>query len=284
MITIKKVLNSSVVLVNKDGQEMIAFGKGIGYGKQPEMVIAESAVDKLFLSIENFQAQQMMDLINTIPPVYFEITQEISDIAGRVLNNSLSISIYYALTDHIHFAVERFNQGILLTNRVFWEIKNYYPKEFQIGIEALKLIENRIGCSLPEEEAASIAFHIINAESKSNVNNNAMKYAKMIGSIVNLVRYNIRGNVDTHSIHYTRFITHVKFFVERFYSELEPQHSQAERAFFEHIATLYPEAINVAFKVRDYLKHMYDREIDNDELTYLTVHINRLMKTSQEKQ
>lgn len=33
MIYIKKVLNSSVVLVDKEGQEMIALGKGIGYGK-----------------------------------------------------------------------------------------------------------------------------------------------------------------------------------------------------------------------------------------------------------
>ena len=33
MIYIKKVLNSSVVLVDNEGQEMIALGKGIDLGK-----------------------------------------------------------------------------------------------------------------------------------------------------------------------------------------------------------------------------------------------------------
>ena len=34
MIYIKKVLNSSVVLVDNEGQEMIALGKGIGFGEK----------------------------------------------------------------------------------------------------------------------------------------------------------------------------------------------------------------------------------------------------------
>lgn len=277
---IKKVLNSSVVLVDKDGQEMIALGNGIGYGKKPNMMIEESIVDQVFLPMENLRAQQMMDLINNIPIIYFEITQEVSDIATTILKTPLSISIFFALADHIHFAVERFEQGIILTNRIFWDIKNYYPKEFQIGLQSLQLIEKRLGCCLPEEEAANIAFHIINAESYSN-DNNALRSAKMIGSIVNLVRYNIYGKLNTNSIFYKRFITHVKFFVERFYAKLEPENGQEDREFFEYIATLYPESMNIAFKVSDYLKKTEDRKMGNDELTYLAVHINRLIKNIQ---
>ncbi|EAG2745005.1 transcription antiterminator BglG, partial [Listeria monocytogenes] len=42
MIYIKKVLNSSVVLVDNEGQEMIALGKGIGFGKKAGEQITDS--------------------------------------------------------------------------------------------------------------------------------------------------------------------------------------------------------------------------------------------------
>lgn len=52
MIYIKKVLNSSVVLVDKEGQEMIALGKGIGYGKKVGDSIADTQIDQVFLPID----------------------------------------------------------------------------------------------------------------------------------------------------------------------------------------------------------------------------------------
>jgi PRD domain. len=42
------------------------------------------------------------------------------------------------------------------------------------------------------------------------------------------------------------------------------------------IATLYPEAMEIAFKIKDYIKKVYDGVVPKDELTYLAVHINRL--------
>ena len=72
---------------------------------------------------------------------------------------------------------------------------------------------------LPEEEASNIAFHLINAQSASADNQDGLKKAKLIGIIVNLVRYSIQQDVNTNSIHYSRFITHVRFFVDRFFTE-----------------------------------------------------------------
>lgn len=43
------------------------------------------------------------------------------------------MSIYFTLSDHLNFAVERAKKNINITNRVYWEIKNYYSEEFRIG-------------------------------------------------------------------------------------------------------------------------------------------------------
>lgn len=68
MIYIKKVLNSSVVLVDKEGQEMIALGKGIGYGKKVGDSIADTQIDQVFLPIDEKKSGQFADLVDVVTP------------------------------------------------------------------------------------------------------------------------------------------------------------------------------------------------------------------------
>ncbi|MCY9269211.1 PRD domain-containing protein, partial [Bacillus licheniformis] len=77
------------------------------------------------------------------------------------------------------------------------------------------------------------------------------------------------------------FITHVKFFVERFYAD--KLLANQENELFEQIANLYPQAMDVAFKIKDYIKQVHGNVIPNDELTYLAVHIHRLISYQQLK-
>lgn len=279
MIKIKKVLNSSVVLVTRDDKEQILFGKGIGYGKTPGTIIPEEAVDQVFMPIESTQAQQILELIDSIPAIYFELTQEIVQYAETQLGTRLNSSIYFTLMDHLNFAVERLKKQMIITNRVYWEMKNYYPEEFEVGQFAVNLLNENLNIELPLEEAANITFHLINAQSSESNSADGMKYAKMIGGIVNLVRYSLSINLNTESIHYVRFITHVKFFVERFFADKLLY--EEDQALFEQIATLYPQAMSGAFKIKDYVEKLYASEIPNTELTYLAIHINRLINHSE---
>lgn len=280
MIKIKKVLNTSVVLVeNKDQQEYIMFGKGIGFGQKPGNVIEEDQADQLFMPIENNKVKEFINLLDNIPSVYVDLTQEIVSHAEQQLGTKLNTGIFFTLMDHLSFAVERYKKNINVTNRVYWEIKSYYAEEFKVGAFALNRVNETFAISLPKEEAANIAFHIINAHGKEQNAKDGMKHAKMIGSIVNLVRYTLNINMDTESIHYTRFITHVKFFVERYFADkmLEAK----DNMLFEQIANLYPEAMNGAFKIKEYIQQVYGKNISNDELTYLAVHIHRLLSYDQ---
>ena len=73
---ISKVLNSSVVLVQDDsGEESILLGKGIGYGRRPGQVIDRQPSDRVFIPLSNPDAQPMIELFSSIPPVYLELTR-----------------------------------------------------------------------------------------------------------------------------------------------------------------------------------------------------------------
>lgn len=53
--------------------------------------------------------------------------------------------------------------------------------------------------------------------------------------------------------------------------------------FFEQITHLYPQAMDVGFKIKDYIKQVHSIVIPNDELTDLAVHIHRLISYQQLK-
>ena len=280
MIKIKKVLNSSVVLViDGQGKEFVLFGKGIGYGKRVGAIIADHKADQIFMPVDNFKAKELLDLLDAMPPEFIDLTQKIVNHAENKLNTKLTSGIYFTLMDHMNFAVERYKKNINITNRVYWEIKNYYTEEFEIGLYAIRLMNEAFEIDLPKEEAANIAFHIVNSQTEKSESRDGMKYAKMIGSIVNLVRYTLNINFDTENVHYTRFITHVKFFVERYFDD--KMIDDKDDVLFEQIANLYPQAMNGAFKIKEYIQQVYGKNIPNEELTYLAVHIHRLISYNQ---
>lgn len=280
MIKIKKVLNSSVVLAeDQQNKEFILIGKGIGYGQKTGNIIEEHQADQIFIPVENIKIKEFLGLLDAIAPEFVELTKQIVTHAEEQLSNKLNTSIYFFLMDHLSFAVERYKKNINIINRVYWEIKNYYPKEYKVGVYALQLMNQTLKIDMPIEEAANIAFHLINAQGENQESADGMKFAKMIGSIVNLAKYTFNIDMDEDNIHYNRFITHIKFFVERFYSGqmLNDENS----SLFEYIANLHPEAMYGAIKIREYIEQVYGKSVPNEELAYLAVHLHRLTNYNQ---
>ena len=272
---IRKVLNSSVVLVADDGgEEFILLGKGIGYGRKGGEPIVRQPSDRVFIPLSNPDAQHMIELFSSIPAEYLDITQEIVREAEGKLKTTLSPHIYLMLTDHLHFAVERHQQGIIVTNRVAWQIKNFYRQEYEIGLRAVEMMKERLSVELPQDEAANVAFHIVNATKDSAANYDAMKAARLIGALVSIVTYTTHCQLDTESIHYSRFISHLQFFAERYYSE-QPLNS-GDNFLYHQMQAAYPEAVTCAERMRTYLLNNDKKRITDEEVAYLALHVARL--------
>ena len=155
--------------------------------------------------------------------------------------------------------------------------QNYYAKEYAVAEQALLLLREKYQIFLPEEEASNIAFHLINAQSASADNQDGLKKAKLIGIIVNLVRYSIQQDVNTNSIHYSRFITHVRFCRSFLYRRII---ARKDEGLYRQMWALYPNAMEIATKVKAYVDNEYQTKIPENEIVFLGVHINRLMNHS----
>ncbi|MCF0261103.1 MAG: PRD domain-containing protein, partial [Erysipelotrichaceae bacterium] len=253
--------------------EYIVLDKGIGYGKKPGTVISLTTESRIFVQKKS-ELKQLEQLLEQIPPEYLEAAELIVEYANALLAEKLNPHIFLALTDHLHFAVERFKKGMLYTNRMYWEIKTFYPREFKIGQYGIRILKGLTGIELPPEEAANIAFHIVNAESPGS-EANAAKCSKLIKQVLNIVLYSNSITFDESDLNFSRFVTNVQYFAQRFFSRSMLNSDQSP--LIEQMETRYPAAYENAEKIRSFMIQEYKEVIPDEETAYLAIHIQRLL-------
>ncbi|WP_291735262.1 BglG family transcription antiterminator LicT [Clostridium sp.] len=274
---IDKIINNNLIRTfDNNGKEILLMGCGLGFQKKIGDTIDRSKIEKIYAIENKNDSNKLMNLLSEIPLEYIQVSNEIISYAKYSLGKRLNDNIYISLTDHISFAIERYKQGLNFKNALLWEIKRFYNHEFLIGKEALTIIKKRLDIMLSEDEAASIALHIVNAQLNSRDMNDTLDITKMIQNILNIVKFHFNIELDEYSLHYERFITHLKFFAQRILSGKVVKSDDAN--FCEMIKEQYKDAYLCAEKVKKYILKEFNHEISDEEIMYLTVHIKRIVK------
>lgn len=273
-IIIEKVINNNIISAyEKSGAEVIVMGRGIGFKKKQGEVVPADQISKIFRIKSRTLTEQFKELLANMPLERVRISDEIISHAKDHLKLKLNQSIYVTLTDHINFAIERVSQGIEPQNALLWEIKRFYPQEFQLGIYALELIHDRLGILLPEDEAGFIALHFVNAEYGTDIRD-AVKFPDQMQAIVDIVEHDLGILLDESSLHYERFVTHIKFLIQRIYrKELL---SSEDRELSLMMRRKYPREYQCSVKVAEYIMQATGSRLSEEEIMYLSVHIRRV--------
>ena len=265
-IIIEKVINNNIISAyEKSGAEVIVMGRGIGFKKKQGEVVPADQISKIFRIKSRTLTEQFKELLANMPLERVRISDEIISHAKDHLKLKLNQSIYVTLTDHINFAIERVSQGIEPQNALLWEIKRFYPQEFQLGIYALELIQDRLGILLPEDEAGFIALHFVNAEYGTDIRD-AVKFPDQMQAIVDIVEHDLGILLDESSLHYERFMTHIKFLIQRIYrKELL---SSEDRELSLMMRRKYPREYQCSVKVAEYIMQATGSRLSEEEIMY----------------
>ncbi len=281
MIKVNKALNNSMLLVDHNQQQMILFGKGIGFGTKPGTLVNVNDVEQVFIPLTSLKSRHFLSLTDTIPAAYFDLTHDIIALAQQQYVEKLNSVLFFTLGEHLFYAVERSKNGQNFANKLSWEIQRYYPREYQLGVQAKEMTCARFQVTMPDDEAVNIAFHLINASGDTQ-SNNAHQQVQLVNRIAEIVRYKLNKNIATQSINYSRFITHLRYFAERVLSQkIVPRDSDD---FYHELLKFYPQAMSVSWAIRDYIQEKYQLTLPKDELTWLTIHISRLASGEQDRE
>ncbi|WP_252244602.1 MULTISPECIES: BglG family transcription antiterminator LicT [unclassified Clostridium] len=274
---IVKVMNNSLILArDENDKEIVVMGKGLGFKRKAGEELDTEKIEKIFVLKNETDTREYVKLIEETPSEYIEITNDIIGYANEKLGGKLNDQIFITLVDHISYALTRYEKNITIQNRLLWELKKFYPKEFEIGKYAVEYINNKLSVKLPEEEAGNIAFHVVNAQTDEAEMQNTMLTIRMLKDIFNIIQYNFGITIDKDSLNYSRFLTHLQFFVQRLLDDRMIE--SKENFIFEQMIKEYPKEIKCSRLIGDYVKKVLNKEISNEELLYLTIHIVRIVQ------
>lgn len=271
---IVKVINNNIVTSTQDGNEVIVMGKGLGFNKTGGDIIPQAKIDKVFALNASASVDRFKLLLKDVPMQELQASDEIISYAKLSLGKRLSDSIYVALTDHIHFAIQRFKKGMDFGNALSWEVKHFYNHEYLIGKEGLNIIEKRTGTRLPDDEAVIIALHLVNAELDSSMDH-TVGMTKLIKEILGIIQYTFHVELSDTSLAYERLMTHLKFFIQRVMTN-QPLPDNDDKL-FNMIKETYPNEFKCSLKISKYVKKELNYDLTDAELSYLTIHINRVI-------
>lgn len=272
---IGKIFNNNAVMVKEDnGRDSVIIGCGLAFRKKVGDEVDESLIEKTFILKEKDTLEKFKMILEHIPTEQISLCYDIVEYAKNMLNCELNDYIYVTLTDHISYTLKLFDEGIERPNILIWEIKKFYPKEYNIGLKALEFIESELGKKVNEEEAGNIALHLITAQinGKSDKTDIAYSMTKKIQDILNIVKYTYDIELDEHSLNYERFITHLRFFFKRLSNKTQYR-SENEEFLLQQVKEKYKDAYKCMLKIEKYL----NVELSYEEQLYLTLHIKRIV-------
>lgn len=279
-MVIEKVINNNIVsAIDEEGREAVVMGRGLGFGARPGQQVPRDRIEKIFRIESPKLNDQFEELLAHMPIEHVDVSGDIIAYAKKNLKLRLNQSIYVTLTDHINFAITRLKQGIKLQNALLWEIRRFYAKEYELGEYALELIRKRLHIDLPEDEAGFIALHFVNAEYGTNIRD-AMKFPNLVKRILDIARTELGIEFDETTLHYERFVTHIKFLLQRVYrNELLPNE---EKELAEMMRTKYQREYACSMRVAEYIEQETQCTLSGEEIMYLAIHIRRVTAAEED--
>ena len=148
MQAVRSINNNIAVCIDSTGAELIAMGKGIGYGKMPH----EVSLDDITHTYYNVEEHKLAG-ISEIPQDVLDFAAKMNDLVRGQLDYQLSPNFVFTLADHIAFAIKRAESNLQVRMPLAFDVEQNYPIEYRIGRQMVRRIRREFSVALRDDEA-----------------------------------------------------------------------------------------------------------------------------------
>lgn len=269
MKVIKKINNNVVICLDSNNCELIAFGKGIGFPKIPYELEDLTMIDRTFYDLD----QEKISLFNEIPEAVMQVSNEVVDKAKIYLNENLSDSLLFTFADHLQFAIQRCEEGMIIANPLVYDIQHLYYKEMELAKWARRLVYRRLFVRLPSEEEANMAMHFINAQKTAKKYDEESDTTRVMEDVTSIVEKELNLLIDRDDFNYARFIMHLQYLIKR--KDKKSMIQTNNLKMFSQMKQEFPEVYRCVVQIKEYLVSVLNWQLNDEELLYLMLHVNR---------
>ena len=265
-----KALNNNMVLIKEQGVEKILLAKGIGFNKKFGDILEDNLeVDKVF-SIEDKKNQEnLKEVYNRVDGEFVAICEEALAEISEELGEELNETIHIGLIDHLAIAMKRLKNKEQINNPFIVEIETLYSVEFEMAKKIVNKLQDKYEIDFPEGEIGFITLHIHSARNGKMLSN-SIKYSYLSNKIIIYIEEKFNSKIDKRSLDYARFLSHVRFTIERVLT-----HTVLKNDLTEIIKKSYPVSYEIAEGASKIIEETLDKKVYDDEVAYIAMHVER---------
>lgn len=279
MFRVKKVLNHNAVIgiLDKNNQEYLIMGKGIGFGKKVTERIGAGEKDSIYSLQEITERGEARKLAASINPVFLEIANEILVIAEKEFQQ-IDKNVLFPLADHIEYAVKRIINNEQISNPLTDDIRILFYKEFKVAATVREFLKKHIDVEIDDDEIGYISLHIHSAIQDEKVSH-AMQMARAVRECISLVEREVGKPIDVMSLPYNRLMNHVRNMVARAINN-----EKLKLNMNDYMSIKFPKAFEIAEYICREVEKMLKCNLDDVEIGYLAMHIERVASDELENE
>lgn len=265
-----KALNNNMVLIKEHGVEKILLAKGIGFNKKFGDILEDNLeVDKVF-SIEDKKNQEnLKEVYNRVDGEFVAICEEALAEISEELGEELNETIHIGLIDHLAIAMKRLKNKEQINNPFIVEIETLYSVEFEMAKKIVNKLQDKYEIDFPEGEIGFITLHIHSARNGKMLSN-SIKYSYLSNKIIIYIEEKFNSKIDKRSLDYARFLSHVRFTIERVLTD-----TVLKNDLTEIIKKSYPISYEIAEGASKIIEETLDKKVCDDEVAYIAIHVER---------
>lgn len=275
MRAIKRINHNTAVCLDGAGRELIATGKGIGFGEMPREVALEQ-IQRTFYGID----PKYLAFIEEVDPDILEFAAQLASLATQQLSYELSPNLPITLADHLQFALKRACEHLIIPMPLACDVEHLHPVEYRLGEMAVAGMEKTFNVRMPRQEAAGVAISIANAAqvASARTQRNERREETLLRRITQVIERRMGAKIDEASFAYSRFVSHIRYLLERIEAGSPFETENAE--LYATLREQYPQAAACAQEVATLIGESYGAELTDEEVLYLMLHITRVVAKS----
>lgn len=278
MYRISKVLNHNTVIAIKDeeNKEYLIMRKGIGFGKKVAERFELKDNTQVYSLQEAKKGRDAREMVKNISPLFMEI-------AGMLLNEAektfgkVDRGILFPMAEHIEFAVKRISSGDEISNPLTNDIRVLFHPEFKIAEKIRSVFKKEYRISISDDEIGYIALHIHSAIEDMEVSS-SMQAARLVRECISMIEKETGIPIKVTSLSYNRLMNHIRYMLARAISG-----EKIKLNMNEYMELKFPKAFNMARYVCREIEKSLSCKVDETEIGYLAMHIERGMSEDQEE-
>lgn len=273
MIVVKNINNNVALCLDSKGQEVVVFGKGVGFLKPPSEVPL-SKIQRTFYDLNH----KFLPLLDDIPLDVIDFTsRQVARIRGK-LPYETNANLIMTLADHLAFAMTRAKRGIYTPMPSIYEMEQNYPVEVEIGRQIVSAMEQDFHVKLPKGEVQGVAMHFINASLGSPSSGQLTaeeEYETILERMTQIVEHALQVTIRRDTFNYARFATHVQYLLKRVQADSPIDSDNLQM--YASIRDEYKDVSACVDQIHEYLQRNWSIDLSEEEKLYLIMHINRVI-------